>query len=114
MSNDVVASAPGKIVLCGEYAVLDGAPAICMAVDRRARASVFDIDGDVSRVTAAGYTSKVGQFELAEDGIRWLDGKDLFGIIRRMENGGRLSKLVALLAMSMRRCLRTKRIMRNA
>jgi phosphomevalonate kinase len=30
------ASAPGKVVLCGEYAVLDGAPAIAMAVDCRA------------------------------------------------------------------------------
>jgi len=38
----VTASAPGKIVLCGEYAVLWGAPAICMAVDRRAFASLSD------------------------------------------------------------------------
>lgn len=30
------ASAPGKLVLTGEYAVLDGAPAMVMAVDRRA------------------------------------------------------------------------------
>ncbi|MEO6954157.1 MAG: hypothetical protein ABI321_20305 [Polyangia bacterium] len=27
-------SAPGKAIVCGEYAVLDGAPAICVAVDR--------------------------------------------------------------------------------
>ena len=32
----IVASAPGKLVLLGEYAVLEGAPAITMAVDRRA------------------------------------------------------------------------------
>lgn len=32
----VVASAPGKLVLLGEYAVLEGAPAVTMAVDRRA------------------------------------------------------------------------------
>lgn len=32
----VRASAPGKVVLAGEYAVLDGAPAVAMAVDRRA------------------------------------------------------------------------------
>ena len=36
----VVATAPGKIVVCGEYAVLHGAPAICMAVNRRARVRV--------------------------------------------------------------------------
>lgn len=29
------ASAPGKAVLCGEYAVLEGAPAVVAAVDRR-------------------------------------------------------------------------------
>lgn len=32
----VAASAPGKVVLSGEYAVLDDAPAVAMAVDRRA------------------------------------------------------------------------------
>jgi phosphomevalonate kinase len=31
----VSASAPGKALLCGEYAVLEGAPAIVAAVDRR-------------------------------------------------------------------------------
>ncbi len=41
----VVASAPGKIVLAGEYAVLLGAPAICVAVDRRAVA-VLDESAD--------------------------------------------------------------------
>lgn len=35
MSNSI-ASAPGKVVLGGEYAVLNGAPAIAMAVNRRA------------------------------------------------------------------------------
>ena len=43
----VTASAPGKIVLCGEYAVLWGAPAVCMAVNRRAVATVTQSsDGD--------------------------------------------------------------------
>ena len=32
---NVYASAPGKLVLCGEYAVLLGAPALVAAVDRR-------------------------------------------------------------------------------
>lgn len=34
------ASAPGKLVILGEYAVLDGACALVMAVDRRARAEI--------------------------------------------------------------------------
>ena len=32
----VIATAPGKLILTGEYAVLDGAPALVTAVDRRA------------------------------------------------------------------------------
>jgi len=36
MVDAVIASAPGKLILTGEYAVLDGAPAIVIAVDRRA------------------------------------------------------------------------------
>lgn len=36
----VAASAPGKVVLSGEYAVLDGAPAVAMAVNRRASVTV--------------------------------------------------------------------------
>lgn len=36
--NMVSAIAPGKAILCGEYAVLEGAPAVAVAVDRFARA----------------------------------------------------------------------------
>lgn len=32
----MIATAPGKLILTGEYAVLDGAPALVIAVDRRA------------------------------------------------------------------------------
>jgi phosphomevalonate kinase len=35
-SAAMIATAPGKLILTGEYAVLDGAPAIVVAVDRRA------------------------------------------------------------------------------
>jgi phosphomevalonate kinase len=31
----MIATAPGKLILTGEYAVLDGAPALVMAIDRR-------------------------------------------------------------------------------
>jgi phosphomevalonate kinase len=37
----ITASAPGKLVLLGEYAVLEGAPALVLAVDRRARVSLI-------------------------------------------------------------------------
>lgn len=36
------ASAPGKALLCGEYAVLEGAPAVVAAVDRRVRVTWTD------------------------------------------------------------------------
>jgi phosphomevalonate kinase len=36
----VAASAPGKVILLGEYAVLAGAPALVAAVDRRATATI--------------------------------------------------------------------------
>ncbi|MDA3922705.1 MAG: hypothetical protein PF501_18810 [Salinisphaera sp.] len=37
MPSTIKVSAPGKLFLIGEYAVLDGAPALLTAVDRRAR-----------------------------------------------------------------------------
>ncbi|RMF97877.1 MAG: hypothetical protein D6727_04525 [Gammaproteobacteria bacterium] len=39
------ASAPGKLLICGEYAVLDGAPAVVAAVDARAHAIVRPATG---------------------------------------------------------------------
>ena len=40
-----VASAPGKILLAGEYAVLEGAEAVVMAVDRRVVARIDEFGG---------------------------------------------------------------------
>jgi len=77
----VSASAPGKVVLCGEYAVLDGAPAICMAVNRRARVTVKRIDDDWHRVTAPGHTELEGRFTGDGPSIRWLQAADDFAIV---------------------------------
>ena len=38
-------SAPGKLVLIGEYGVLFGAPAVVMAVNRRARVELTPAEG---------------------------------------------------------------------
>ncbi len=81
MTKESVASAPGKIVLSGEYAVLDGAPAICMAINRRARAVLTATDGDVSRVTASGYSDAVGRFQLSDGQVKWLDGREEFSVV---------------------------------
>lgn len=67
------ASAPGKLVLLGEYAVLDGAPALVMAVDRRAVASLEVADGHC-HVHAPQVYPAVARFDLAVDGTpRWHD-----------------------------------------
>ena len=77
----ITASAPGKLVLCGEYAVLDGARAISMAVDRRAVARVSISDADWHRVTAPGFTAVEGRFVGSATGIDWLAGAEQFGLV---------------------------------
>ena len=78
--NSVIASAPGKVVLSGEYAVLDGAPAICMAVDRRARVTVHAHDQQWHSVVAPGFSATEGRFVTVEGGIEWLAGGDSYGL----------------------------------
>ena len=58
----VSASAPGKIVLCGEYAVLFGAPAVVTAVDCRARVEVRIIAGNESRLSVPGMHAATARF----------------------------------------------------
>jgi len=91
----VVASAPGKVVLCGEYAVLCGAPAVCMAVDCRANVKVEHVDGGWNQVTAPGYSSVVGRFVSEGTSLEWLQGDDEFRLVdaawrtlRQFDKGG--------------------------
>ena len=51
----VAASAPGKIVLSGEYAVLWDSPAVCMAVNRRAVATVSPSEDGECRLETPGF-----------------------------------------------------------
>jgi len=48
----VEASAPGKLLLIGEYAVLDGAPALVMAVNRRVDVRIEPPPGGAGRLSA--------------------------------------------------------------
>ena len=57
-------SAPGKMVIAGEYAVLEGHPALSAAVDVRASCSAED--DDCLRVSAMG----LGPYSASEDGQR--------------------------------------------
>ncbi len=82
------ASAPGKVILSGEYVVLDGAPAVCMAVDRRARAVVSNIRGPVSQVEAPGFSNVVGHFQTTHGQIEWLDGEEVFKLVTAVLQAG--------------------------
>lgn len=44
-SQRIVASAPGKLLILGEYAVITGSPALVMAVDRRVQVSLAATPG---------------------------------------------------------------------
>ena len=72
--TEVSVSAPGKLLLCGEYAVLRNAPAVVMAVDRRAVARVSPGDAPWHTLTTPGFSDRTWRFEL-DDGNRvsWLD-----------------------------------------
>jgi len=50
----IEASAPGKLFLLGEYAVLDGAPALLTAVDRRVTVTVAPSDDDRWHLSTPG------------------------------------------------------------
>ncbi|MBH03649.1 MAG: hypothetical protein CMP08_05930 [Xanthomonadales bacterium] len=51
-AHTIHVSAPGKLFLLGEYAVLEGAPALLTAVDRRAHVHATVIDGPAWRISA--------------------------------------------------------------
>jgi len=59
-------SAPGKLFLLGEYAVLEGAPALLTAVDRRVRVKISTTDADRWLLDAPGLG--VDQLALERDG----------------------------------------------
>ena len=64
-------SAPGKVMLIGEYAVLAGAPALVMAVDRRAKVSLEETASAVGRVSAPGLFPDA-EFTVGSAGqLRW-------------------------------------------
>ena len=77
-------TAPGKLVLSGEYAVLHGAPAVCMAVDRRARVTIEDSDEDHHTVSAPGFSEATGRFRAANGSFEWLNGGDDYDLFRNV------------------------------
>lgn len=64
----VVASAPGKLVITGEYAVLEGAPALVLAIDRDAHVALEDASGGDYEITAPGLGIHAAHGELDATG----------------------------------------------
>ncbi|GGY01671.1 phosphomevalonate kinase [Litchfieldella qijiaojingensis] len=70
----ILASAPGKLVLFGEYAVLEGAPALVLAVDRRARVELDKGKDKDWTLISQPYLEREVHFTLdADNAVRWLD-----------------------------------------
>lgn len=68
----ISATAPGKAVLSGEYAVLEGAPAISTAVNRRVRVSVSESSGAEHSIMTPGYLEGSWRFHVRDNGdIEW-------------------------------------------
>lgn len=78
-----LASAPGKVVLLGEYVVLDGAQALVMAVDRRCTASLTALSGDHSTLTSRMPDATVTEFGTGDS-----SGSALVDVLR---NSGHLA-----------------------
>jgi phosphomevalonate kinase len=66
----VYASAPGKIVLVGEYAVLGGAPALVMAADRRAEVRVQSSGQAASTMHSRGGAVGTSQYRFDQPATR--------------------------------------------
>ncbi len=77
----VTASAPGKVVLSGEYAVLDGAAAICAAINRRACVTITRSADDHHVVTAPGIATSTGRFTVTDGQFEWLHGGEEYALL---------------------------------
>ncbi|MEN3037466.1 MAG: galactokinase family protein, partial [Candidatus Methanosuratincola petrocarbonis] len=61
------ASAPGKVILFGEHAVVSGAPALGTAIDLRARVSVEPLPGK-AEINIQGLGLRLSGFSIDSDG----------------------------------------------
>lgn len=86
--SDATILAPGKLVLVGEYAVLDGVPAVALAIDRGVSCSVVlggerveiqTPDGDIRFVAPALKDAAPGQYRFGNWNPVDLPGKPGFG-----------------------------------
>jgi phosphomevalonate kinase len=84
----IEASAPGKLVLLGEYAVLFGAPAAVMAVNRRARVELAPSESDCWTLIAPDLAPHPVGFDVGRGGVvNWREeelGREYFGLVERL------------------------------
>ena len=71
MAALVEAQAPGKLVLAGEYAVLEGAPGLAVAVDVRAQARVRSIPGQANQLVIPDTGQQFRFHWVADSRPRW-------------------------------------------
>lgn len=67
----IEAEAPGKLVLAGEYAVLEGAPGLAVAVGVRARARLRSIPGQGNQLVIPDTGQRFGFRWVSDSGPRW-------------------------------------------
>ena len=67
------ASAPGKLVLSGDFAVLRNAPAVVVAVDRRAEVAIEPAPGSDYGFFAPGLVDRRRPFSIENDKVRRAD-----------------------------------------
>ncbi len=73
--SEILASAPGKLVVLGEYAVLEGAPALAVAVTRRARVCLRSHGNGELRISAPALgIANLGATLGADGRLCWLPG----------------------------------------
>ena len=77
----VAASAPGKLVISGEYAVLAGAPALVAAVDRRVTCTLAPRDGGDWRFVSTGFETEQ---TLTRDAVFEAAAASVPGVVRRV------------------------------
>lgn len=71
----VLASAPGKLFLTGEYAVLEGAPALLAAVDVRATCRLTPSSSATWRLHTPPVSSSPAVFSVSHGEMRWKNGR---------------------------------------
>lgn len=77
----VEASAPGKLVVSGEYAVLAGAPALVAAVDRRVTCNLRPRDAGGWRFVSTGFETEQ---TLTRDAVFQAPADSVAGVVRRV------------------------------